>query len=250
MPTPGLGHKSYVQIIKEAAYGTALAATAKFECISFDIAPIIGTIEDASLYNQQSRRALYQGGLLYRGTIVVRLNYEGLIRLFEGVFGSAVKSGPTESVVYTYTCKEAAGLPSYTIELIEGDIPATKCQQVVGAKFTSITVRGSAGQGNEGMLTAEIGVLAKDKVSNVTPASLSFPAIFPVLFHQAITADEGSDSAAADIRVRSFEVTLENALAEDPFYFTSVNIEEPVRDNFLEARFRIEQEFVNITLFN
>lgn len=252
MPTPGLGHKSYIQIGKESTYGTAVAATKKFECISMDISPVIGTIEDPSLYAQPSRRGLYQGGILYRGRFTVRCNYEGLLKLFEGVFGSGATTGPAETVVYTHTFKEASALPSYTIEMIEGDIGAGLEQELVGAKFTTLRVRGTAGQGNDGMVICEFEVLAKDKVVGQTPTgALSFPSVFPVLFHQPTAAGvlEGSGDSAANVRVRTFEVELTNSLADDRFYLGAQNIDEPIRNDFLEARWRFTQEFVTTALF-
>lgn len=249
----GLGHKSYLQFgPKETTYGTFVTPTKKLEVISFNVAPQVGVIQDPSLYDAQSRRGIFQGALSYKGTVVLRLNYEGLEELFRGVFGGA---GYTSTVVSgsvrDHTFKESASLNSYSFECIIGDITAGTCFRLVGAKLTALTVRGTAGVGTDAMLQAEFSVIAKDMQSNQTPtAALSFPAVFPVLYHQALTIDDGTADAASSVRVRSFEVSLENPHAEDRFYLGSVNIDEPLRSDFLVARWRLTQEFKTRTQFD
>lgn len=320
---PGLGHKSYVQFgPKEGTYGSFQTPTKKLEVVSWNIAPQVGVIQDPSLYGAQSRRALYQGGLLYKGTFVVRLNYEGLEELFRAVFGTysqAVVSG----TVRDHTFKEGATLNSYSFEVGVGDVPTGKVFRLLGAKLTSLTVRGTAGSGTDAMLQAEFSVVAKDMTSDAAPtaaatvgpiascsttsgaftltrASGSFvtdgvvvghtvsassvppgtvvlsvaaltltlsaaatatvsgslsasfltmqaPSVLPVLYHQGVTIDDGT---ADTPRIRSFEVTLESPHAEDRFYLGSVNIDEPLRSDFLTARWRLTQEFSTKTQFD
>lgn len=247
---PGLGLKSFAQIGKETTYGTPVVATEKSELISSDIVPVVGVIDDPSLSDAVSRRGLFQGGLLYRGPLVLRLNYEG--KFFLKLLNALMGGTPTDTLVETaiswdHIFKESALLPSYTIELGEGDIPTTKCSDLEGVKVTAATFRGTAGQGAEGMLTAEFEILAKNKQMNQTPATLTFPSAQPAIFHQALTVDDGT----ADVpKIRSFEVSVRNNLAEDRFYLGNVNIDEPIRNDFLEVTWRITQEFQTMTQFN
>lgn len=178
---PGLGHKSFMQFRREDTYGTAptLGATNRLEIISQNIQPVVGVIRDPSLNNQPSRRALYKGGYLYRGTIVTRLNYVGMLPLIDAVMGTATygvagsaSTGPV-STIYTHVFKEGSLVNSYTIELGEGDIPTGKVQQLKGAKVTGVTIRFTAGNSEAAMLQAEWSILAQDKVSNVTPTAIS-----------------------------------------------------------------------------
>jgi hypothetical protein len=247
---PGLGHKSYLQIgPKETTYGTYIAPTAKLELMSWDVNPDVGVIQDPSLYSQQSRRALYQGLYTVAGTFKVRLNYEGLLELFRGVFGTYPAPTVVETGVRDHFFKEGATLNSYSPEVIIGDVTTGKCFRMLGSKFHGLRVAGRAGNGVDGMLTAEFTVTAKDFVSNQTPVgALSFPPVFPVLFHQAITVDDGTADAAASVRVRSFEVTLEQPhTADERAYLGSLTIDEPLRQDFITARWRLEQEFTTLT---
>src|SRR6185503_18621702 len=106
---PGLGHKSYLQIgPKETTYGTYIAPTSKLELISWDVEPNVSVIQDPSLYS-------------VRGTFVVRLNFEGLLELFRGLFGTYSNS-LVETGVRDHTFKEGATLNSYSPEVIIGDV--------------------------------------------------------------------------------------------------------------------------------
>jgi len=247
---PGLGHRSYIQFgLKESTYGTFQTPNTKLEIISWNVAPQIGVIQDPSLYSAQSRRGLYQGGLMYRGTFVVRVNYDGLEELMRGVFGTY--SQTPVGVGRDHKFSEGPTLNSYTFEVSVGDIPSTQVFRLLGAKITGMTIRGTSGVGTDAMLQAEFTVVAKDMTSGQTPTgALSYPAVLPVLYHQCTTADDGTADASSSIRIRSFEVTLEQPHAEDRFYLGSVNIDEPLRADFLTARWRLTQEFTTLTQFN
>jgi hypothetical protein len=248
---PGLGFKSYAQIGKETVYGTGVNAAKKFEIISFNVQPVIGVIQDNSLNNAPSRRGIYEGGKIYRGSFVTRLNYEGLEELFRAVMGGAGYTFGSS----THTYIEAADLFFYTMEVVIGDVPTAKCFDLYGVKFTGVTIRGTAGQGADAMVTAEWSIIAKDMVSDQTPTSLgAFPAVYPVIYHSwasgSAVVDDGTADAAGSVRVRSFEVTIENPHADDRFYVSSMNIDEPLRNDFLSVKWRLTQEFTTKTQFD
>jgi hypothetical protein len=255
MATPGRGHKSWLQYGIESSYGVTAVATHKVEIISMKIDPIIGVIRDPSLYDGVARRAIYQGGLMYKGSFTIRATYAGIGMLWKHALGAAsVSAGPP----YTHTFKESAALQSLTLQMIEGDVPTGHYMAVTGAIITGFTIRGSAGQGNDGMLTVEFEILAKNK-ADVTgsPTSITnFPALNPVLFHQATLVDLGAGDVAfvppstgPDVRVRSFEITHRSSYAEDRFYLGSTTIDQPLRSDFISCQWKITSEFQSVEQF-
>jgi len=248
---PGLGSLGFLQIGKETTYGTPVAATDKTEIISAKTDPVVSTIDDPSLFNAASLRGIYQGPLLYSGTVGVRLNYVGkaLLKMLNGVMGGVTTTLVEAATSWDHVFKEAISLPSYTLEVGEGDIPTGKVSDVEGTKFASMTIRGSAAAGTQGMLTGDFEITAKNKLTNQTGAALSFPTVSPMLFHHALTVDDGS--ADANIRVRSFEVALRNNLTgiERAYFSTSPTIDEPLRDSVLDVTWTITQEFQTMTHF-
>lgn len=328
---PGLGHKSYVQIAKESTWGTFVAPDAsargqRLELTSWNVNPSISALPDASLYAKQSRRAMYQGGLVYKGSFSLRANYEGLEELLRAAFGSATRT-TVSGKVGDFTFTESATLPSLSIEAVMGEVGgAGKSFNLSGAKITSITFKASAGTGTDAMLMIDCNVIAKDMTANntvtantganlvtytsccnisgttvtltsgnttalyvgmtvsgtgipdgavvyaktdsthfelslsattgtgvtLTCVGLSAPRILPVLFHHAVAAStkDGTTDAAADVRIRSIECTMESPHAEDRFYLSSLNIDEPVRQDFLSVKWKLTQEFNTTTQFN
>jgi len=249
MGTPGRGHKSYLQFGVETTYGTAVAATHKVEVISMKVDPIIGVIRDPSLYDAVARRALYQGGLMYKGNFVIRCNYSGLGVLWKAALGAVATTGVGP---YVHVFKESADLPSLTLQMIEGNIPATQYQRVDGAIITSMTIRGTAGQGDDGMVQVEFEVLAKNKlnVASAPTTITNFPALAPVLFHHATVVDNGTGDTSSDIRVRSFEISHRSPFTEDRFYLGATNIDQPLREDFVACQWKITSEFQTIAQFN
>jgi hypothetical protein len=245
MAGPAQGHKAFCQFIKESStYGTWTAPDKALEVISIDAQPVLATIPDPSLNNRPSLRALFQGGFLYRVKVSLRMNYEGLASVFEGCFGSAASSSAIETGVYAHTFKEASLMPAYSFELQEGDpVGDTTITRYLGCKFTSMMIKGTAGTGADAFLHLDVEFIAKSvTVDQAVTGSLTAASVYPIMYHHAITIDNGL-SAAGTIRVRSFEVSLTNPLAEDRFYLGALNIDEPVRNDFLSVRWKFTEEF-------
>ena len=241
----GQGFKSYIQFGLESTYGTAVAATDRLEIISMDVGPDQSVILDPSLNNSVGRRGLFQGALVYRGTIVMRCNYQGLLKLWKAMWG----------VTWTPTLVEAAtswdhivhdalaqlAVRSLTIEMIEGDILTGKAQRLVGAIIQALTVRGTAGTGQDAMVTAELEIIAKDKTTNFTPtASLSAPTVLPVLMQHLTLVDDGVQTSG--VNLRSFELRYEAPVDDARIYAGSINPAEPIRNDFVKATYRFSQD--------
>jgi len=166
MANTAQGHDAYLQFGEEVTYGTAVAASRKIEIVSEGIEIINQEIPDPSLYNARSRRARYQAGYHYRGPVVLRANYEGQSSFpFKGLLGGVVTTGPTDSA-YTHTEKEAATLPSYTLEMFK-NVPAGQCDKLTGARINSATVRARFGE----MVLIECDVVAQERLTGQTPTA-------------------------------------------------------------------------------
>lgn len=249
------GHKAFMEFgTRESAYGVWTAPDTRHELISWNMSPNIGVIRDPSLNNAPSRRGVYQGGLSYTGAFTIRLNYEGSDELFDWAMGAYTGAAEDTSAV-KHTFQEASLLSSRSFEIQPGDpLGDADVWRVTGAKCIGFTARGTAGQGNDAMVTVEFRFIAQNVTTAQTSTGSSFPDIYPVLFHQAKVAlgagsgfDDGTADVAADVRVRSFEVNYEQPLSEDRYYMGSVNIDEPLRNDFLTPTWRITQEFKTLT---
>lgn len=241
MAGEALGHKSYMQFVREATYGTGIAATRRAPLISADIELTTGQILDPSLDDSVSRTAIYQGRRGVNGSIRTRIDYEMYGLWWDCLFGTAsfgsVGAATTGVGPYVHTFKELSILNSLTVQLVEGNIPAAKCSRLLGLKVEGATLRCQQGEGEQGLATVEWAVAAKDYEEDITPtAALSAPTPLPVLFHEATTWEDGSGDAAA-VRMRSFELSIRNPVEKEGV-IGQTTIEEPIRNNFLEVGFR------------
>lgn len=257
----GLGHKSFMQIGRESAYGTQTAATHRMEIMSETVDLVPGFALDASLNDQRERRGVYPAGTFWRGTIRCRMNYLGLGQLLDAVFGTdtfgdlGCTEGGSGPDAYTHEFTVLPVLNSYTIELIEGGIPdATKCVRLLGAKFRSITLHVEAAQSEAGMMTAEFEVIAKSKDDNsgagyAYTGALTAAALEPVLFHHATTIDDGVNTTG--IVARSYEIRMQQPTTEaDRLSLGSTVIAEPIPSDFMTVTWRIEEDFQDYDLLD
>lgn len=254
------GHKSYVLIAPETTYGTA-ATTGfhKVEVVSVSCDPAIGMIPDSSLYNARARRGLYQGGLLYRGTLRIRANYEGaaLLHLLRSAhLGGA--SGASTGYLYAlavsgasnHTFTDGNTLRSLTMQMQEGDVAGDgTVQEVRGLVITGYTFRISPGTGADAMGMYEFTYVAATKTEGVTEnaSPAAFPTANPVLFHQCVAQVDGSGSTG---NIRSLEISYTVPMVEDRFTLGSINPLQPVPNDFVTATIKVTREFDTIALFN
>jgi hypothetical protein len=249
----GFGKDSYWQLGREAVFGTAVARTHKLEMVSEDLHFVQGVLRDPSLYNQRSRRSLDQGGVTVQGKIKTRGNYESLGMPLDWLFGTATygsaggaDAGPTNSV-YTHTYTEKSNLNSYTLDVVKGNIPASKSFLVTGAVCKGCTIRTQAvGSGESGYVMFDWDVIAKDMQSNQTPtAALTSATVTPLTFVQSVNASlkDGTSDTSTGLRVRELEIQIINHVAEDRFYLGSPNIDQPLPNDFWEVKWNWTQEF-------
>lgn len=251
MAIPGQGHLAYLQFGKESAYGGGATPTSKVELINWDVPADIGLIRDPSLWNNPARRKVYPGPLAFRGTFTVRCGFDGVLEILRGCMGS-YSASTVETGVRDHVFKQISLLPSYEMQVSLGDITAGTVFRLRGAKFIGATFAVTAGDGEDGLLTLEVTVHAKECTPGQTPTgAAAFPAfVDAVLYHQAITVDDGTADAASSIRVRSLRVALDQPHNERRDYMGARTPDEPLRSGHLVPTWTLEQEFITLTKHN
>lgn len=246
MGVPAVSHKSYWQLAKATTWGTGVAATIKLPLIDESIELENPPIEDNVLHGNPWDRTTYQGYRRAMGSITTQLLFEGMLEIFRGLFGTYPAPAVVETGVRDHVFKIGPTLNHYTHQLITGDVPTGKCFRVPTAKFDKMILRGTAGLGEGTIVTAEFGNIGIDRENDVTiTGALSFPPLLPVKFDLSTnpTMDDGTADAAGDVRIRQFEITLENKLTDSRFYGGSPLMDEPVRGGKINATFKFMQEF-------
>lgn len=247
MAFDGKGHKGYLQLAREAAYGVAATpATHRIPFLDVSIRPVAGRVDDNTLDARLQRLRGYQSSVHYEGTIRIPLNYAGHLLLWDGVFGTdayGANGGTTTGAgPFTHSFVEREYLNSYTVQVVEGDVPATKCQRYLGLKVEGFEFDTAPG-GDSSWPSVTFHVVALDKETNQTPtAGLTAIAVSPCQFHQITTKADGSADPAADVVLRRLRVSHRVALLRQ-FDAGSLLLKEPVRQDWPESTFEIEKNF-------
>jgi hypothetical protein len=253
MGDPARGHLSYLQFGREAVAGTAVPATHRLPFIGNVVTPDIGFIVSDLLDNNVDRVGFYQGGQAFPFTIEGELWYEGLLLILDGLFGTATfaaNGGTTTGAnPYVHTFIERALLNSYTFQFIDGNVPASQCQRITGAKLVGITIKCVAGRTNDAIGKFTIEGFATGYSAGQTPTgALSAVAALPVLFHEASTVDDGTADAASLIAMKDFELSMTSPVDRDRHYMGSVSPLEALRNDFVDVTFKFKKEFQSTTL--
>ena len=257
MGFPGLGHRGYIQFGREATYGTAVAATHRIPFVSCETRPVGGTIDSEMMNNARWLHGIYQGPKHYETTLVVELWYEGMLLLLDGLMGTGTygANGGTTSggSPFAHTITQQDLLNSYTFQIIEGRIPATTCQRLLGAKIDRAEISGSKGSGNDAILRLTLTLLSRSyQTAQAITGSLNAVTALPILFHemQGVSAFlDGTADVAADKVLQNFTVSINNNLARR-HHSTAATILEPIAEGFCEVEIRLTKEFQTVALLD
>lgn len=248
MAAPGFGHGSYVQIGRESVWGTKVAATRRFRVVSSDFQPERAKVPSDALTDTVARKNYFNGPQRVTGKLDLELDYEGQLYLFDGAQGTSTfaSDGGTKTGAgpYTWSFLQRALLNSYTIEDIAGPIPTSKGNVATGCKIKSMTISGSGGFDAK-PIKLSVDWVGKDWADNQTPtAALTANTPIPVMFHHISTGSfkAGTADSAGTERLRSFEITIPNPLADDRWYGADT-MDEPLRNGYAEPTFKWTLEF-------
>lgn len=246
----GKGHDHYVQIGREATWGTDTAATRRFNVLSTHIQPIRGKVRSDQITGNRNRTTIVNGPQLCRMTMDLEADFEGQLLIWDGAMGTAtfgadggtVTGGPT----YTRTFIQRALINSYAVEAVT-NIPSGKCDQGLGMKINRLRFSGSTGlDAKPCRISTEW--LGKAYTNNVTPTG-SLTANTPNLIMpghvDTANLDVGTADAAGSDRLRSWEISVDNKLAER--FYGADTIDEPLTDDFSEVTFKWTMEFTSKT---
>lgn len=246
---PGKGHDHYIQIGREAVWGTDVAATRRLNVVSTDMGPVFGKVRSDTITAARNRAQILLGPGFGRASIEVDALFTSQLHLWDAAFGTATYAadGGTMAGVgpYVWTFKQRALFNSYTIEGVT-NIPAGKADQLVGAKLNRFRFSGSTGLDAKPcrLATEWIGKTWSD---NVTPTgALTATTPISVMPGHIDTAalDVGTADAAGLGRLKSFEFAIDNKLTDDRYY-GAATMDEPLTDDYAETTCKWAMEFTS-----
>jgi hypothetical protein len=221
----------------------------RFEFIEMSIEPVIGSIVDPSLHAGVSERAVYSGGVSWKGTLKLRANYEGdgQMRLIAAVLGTYTAGPPI-----TATESENGGY--WTLFYSRGALESTPLyEQLSDVRFTGFTFSIEAGTGAGAMGVYEFEFIGGTYASgHATIADLpAAPTVNPIIFTQAVAASwcDGITAATGTLVVRPKAVKISYKVPLDPdnFYLSTLTPDAPTRTGTNSCEWEIQTVLNNIT---
>jgi hypothetical protein len=242
----GLGHDAYLQIGREATWSSSVTASRRFNIVSGSLNGERAKVRADALTAFRNRSAIYAGPQVGRASISLEADYEGQLHLWDAALGTATygSAGLTSSGAgpYTWTGIQRNLFSSYSLQLIT-NVPSGKCDRLVGAKLNKFTLSGSTGFDAK-PVKMDMEFVGASVSTNVSPTgALSANSALPIMMHHVDTAafKSGNADSAGTERLRSFEFSITNGLAE--YFYGADTIQEPLADDFATTQFKWTIEF-------
>lgn len=246
----GTGHDCYLQIGREATWKTAVANTRRFNVLSANVHGERGKVRSDAIVATRNRKNIFAGPQIGRATVSLEADYEGQLHLWDAILGTATYGANGMTVTgagpYTWVGKQRELFSSYAAQFVT-NVPSGKCDLLIGAKLNKFTLGGSVGFDSKPVNVALEFVGASVTTNTAITAGLSANSALPIMMHHIDTANfkPGTADAAGADRLRSFELSITNNLAE--YFYGADTIEEPVADNFADTSLKWTIEFASRT---
>ena len=252
MASPAIGAKSYMQWGRESTWGTAVTATKRLGILKSTLKQDLKLVRDQRMTGSRLPQDIYVVRERAVGQIELYCTYNDLMMFFDGAMGTATfgSNGGTTTGAnpYTHTWNDGKEFfNSYTIEIVEGNIPANKCSRVKGAKIVGLTLKGEASD----IVRVTLDIVGKQFEMNQTPTpALTANTQLLVLTSHVNTFADGSGDAAADIVLKSFECNVNPNLNAERDICGSAYIGEPIGNGLTMASMKFRKEFRTKTAFD
>jgi len=237
----GQGFNGITGVVKEAAWGTAIAVTEALPFVKEDWSKNLEEIPDEALRGEAGANAPAYKNKIFRASLPFQLTYEDLDLLIAIALGAA-GTPSVNGALYdnTYSLAEAM-----TYSFICAILKNVDVWEYCGCKVNTLKISGQANKA----LAAEFGVCAKDldrASATNTPAVLNAldteddaPRIFFSDMEFKIAAQGDALTGETAKGISQFELMLDNKLKMDDFDNRSLTILEPVRDGKRDVRLNL-----------
>ena len=241
----GFGYNNFALIGKETTWGTTAASfPVTLELIEDTLAAIREKGFSGS-FRSRTKRHVFRAKEGAAGAIGVELAYTGMGGLLYHLFGNIASTGPTDATAYEHVFTLVDALQVGLSVQINRDViaAAEKGFQYVGCRVNSATLSLEA----DGLLGLSLDLIAKDESTNVAMSAGTFPDDF-IEFSQMVSFKINTVDEKA--KIKSFELTIGNALDGDRRSIGDRNILEALPGDHREITGTIEMWFEDQTEYD
>ena len=237
---------SFLRVGEESSWGTEQATTTQ------DIKVISSTLQvvqererttHLSVPTSGMQSGTFEGFRNAGGSIEIPAYYDGIGVLIKAALGAlASSSGPAP---YTHTYTPASTLPSLTIQFQRGTNLANSREDFLGMKVNTMTISAEAGS----EMTISFDLIGKDADARAANIVSDFPAHDEILHFEAGSLSLGSSFSPTSLDIRSFELTLSNAIDRRNLLGSKLT-GEPVFTDLREVTMSVTCDVTDNTLYN
>jgi tail tube protein len=225
----GFGRNSFVGWDQETTWGTGVAAAKYAELISEGIETIRNRVARPVVRDLDEREGNFYDALFgVKGPFAIELNYNGLLRLFEHLFGdssgSVVATEAPNRYTTTFVLKDTVSTGKGLSLHVHRDVDAGSTPQLRAVGYKLNSAKFSFAPDRNGQVEFDGAGKDASLIAAVTP---TFPAVANyVAGHQlSIEIDD------VVRKVDEVEFTLDNGLDLEKRVLGSKNIDEPIRSD-------------------
>ena len=237
---------SFLRVGEEKTWGQEKASTTQ------DIRMISSTLQivqererttHLSVPTSGMQSGTFEGFRNAGGSIDIPAYYDGIGVLIKAALGALASSaGPAP---YTHTYTPASTLPSLTIQFQRGTNLNNSREDFLGMKVNTMTISAEAGS----EMTISFDLIGKDADARTTNETAAFPAHDEILHFEAGDLTLGSSFAPTSLQIRSFELTLSNAIDRRNLLGSKLT-GEPVFTDLREVTMSVTCDVTDNTLYN
>ena len=237
---------SFLRVGEESSWGTEQATTTQ------DIRIISSTLQlvqererttHLSVPTSGMQSGTFEGFRNAGGAIDIPAYYDGIGVLIKAALGSLATTGG--SAPYTHTYTPASTLPSLTIQFQRGTNLNDSREDFLGMKVNTMTISAEAGS----EMTISFDLIGKDADTRTTNIASDFPAHDEILHFEAGSLSLGSSFSPTSLDIRSFELTLSNAIDRRNLLGSKLT-GEPVFTDLREVTMSVTCDVTDNTLYN
>ena len=237
---------SFLRVGEESSWGTEQATTTQ------DIRIISSTLQlvqererttHLSVPTSGMQSGTFEGFRNAGGAIDIPAYYDGIGVLIKAALGSLATT--RGSAPYTHTYTPASTLPSLTIQFQRGTNLNDSREDFLGMKVNTMTISAEAGS----EMTISFDLIGKDADTRTTNIASDFPAHDEILHFEAGSLSLGSSFSPTSLDIRSFELTLSNAIDRRNLLGSKLT-GEPVFTDLREVTMSVTCDVTDNTLYN
>ena len=237
---------SFLRVGEESTWGTEQASTTQ------DIKVISSTLQvvqererttHLSVPTSGMQSGTFEGFRNAGGSIDIPAYYDGIGVLIKAALGSLATTGG--SAPYTHTYTPASTLPSLTIQFQRGTNLADSREDFLGMKVNTMTISAEAGS----EMTISFDLIGKDADARAANIVSDFPSHDEILHFEAGSLSLGSSFSPTSLDIRSFELTLSNAIDRRNLLGSKLT-GEPVFTDLREVTMSVTCDVTDNTLYN